>query len=265
MNPIWLLKNVRTSWRYRGNLSSFLKRLLWAYSNSVLGHWCPREMDIRFRYEEPLGKIQLRVRANGGSDGFIHGEVFEHQYYRLGLPFRPATILDLGANAGFTAIYFSRVYPSAKIIAVEPIAGNVRLLRWNLDGNAPGIGIVEAAVASQDGPLTMELNPMDYGHKVTTYPENKSAKRVQVPGISIPTLRKNAGWDRIGLLKIDIEGYEKELFAGNCDWLQSVDAICIECHEGFGEEELKQIALHHGFAAPKPLPGVWLLLRKLTL
>ena len=120
MNPIWLLKNIRTSWRYRGDLSSFVKRLLWTYSHSVLGRWCPSEMNIRFCYDEPIGKIRLRVRANGGSDGFIHGEVFEHHYYRLGLPFQPATILDLGANAGYTAVYFSRTYPSAKIMAVEP-------------------------------------------------------------------------------------------------------------------------------------------------
>ena len=102
---------------------------------------------------------------------------------------------------------------------------------------------------------------MDYGHKVAADPENGSAKRVQVPGMSIPTLRNKAGWERIGLLKVDIEGYEKQLFAGNCDWLRWVDAICIECHEGFGEEQLKHLAFHHGFAPPKPLPGVWLLLR----
>ena len=42
------------------------------------------------------------------------------------------------------------------------------------------------------------------------------------------------GLDRVGLLKLDIEGAEADLFEGDYrDWLHSVDAIAVEIHEGF--------------------------------
>ena len=63
----------------------------------------------------------------------------------------------------------------------------------------------------------------------------------------------------IGLLKVDIEGYEEVLFAGDCPWLLAVDALCIECHGGFGEEDLCRIAQRYGFLEPRRLPGIWYL------
>jgi hypothetical protein len=66
-------------------------------------------------------------------------------------------------------------------------------------------------------------------------------------------------WSRIGLLKVDTEGYERILFRDKCPWLSEVDAMFIECHEGFGEADLERIALAHGFEPPVKLPGIWFL------
>lgn len=39
--------------------------------------------------------------------------------------------------------------------------------------------------------------------------------------------------DTIDLLKVDIEGSEKELFAAADSWIGQVDAICLELHDRF--------------------------------
>jgi hypothetical protein len=39
--------------------------------------------------------------------------------------------------------------------------------------------------------------------------------------------------DRIDLLKIDVEGSEKEIFADSKSWISAVDAICVEFHDRF--------------------------------
>src|SRR5437588_7740528 len=44
----------------------------------------------------------------------------------------PQTIVDLGANIGLASLYFAERFRSARIIAVEPFAPNVELLRQNL-------------------------------------------------------------------------------------------------------------------------------------
>src|SRR5437773_4672900 len=118
MNPIWLLRNSSRSWRNRAGTLDFAKSLLWVYAGKLRAPERPREWEIGFRYPKPIGDLRLLLRANHGSDAFIHGEVFCHEYYRLPLESPPATILDLGSNAGLTAVYFGRLYPDAKLACV---------------------------------------------------------------------------------------------------------------------------------------------------
>jgi FkbM family methyltransferase len=173
------------------------------------------------------------------------------------------TILDLGSNAGFTVLYFARVYPQARIACIEPIADNLALLRENLAANHVSAEVFAAAVAVDEGRLTMTTDAHDYGHKVSgiAYGPQVAGQTVDVEALSIPTLMKRLGWDRIGLLKIDIEGYEGVLLKEKCDWLSGVDAMCIECHEGYGEKDLRALAETYGFQPPRLLPGTWLLVR----
>jgi hypothetical protein len=120
--------------------------------------------------------------------------------------------------------------------------------------------VIEAAVDTKDGMVSMQLMPADYGHKVISSMGTRSNGVIDVPAISIPTLLRKLSWDRIDLLKIDIEGHEKVLLSDKCEWLQVVETICIECHDGF-EMDLPTVAEKHGFAKPIRLPGIWLLRR----
>ena len=54
----------------------------------------------------------------------------------------------------------------------------------------------------------------------------------QIPAITISQLLAMSGEQRIGLLKIDIEGAEREVFAADSDeWLEKTDAMIIELHD----------------------------------
>ena len=200
------------------------------------------------------------LRSNSGSDVFIHSEVFEHEYYRLPLVAPPATILDLGANIGLTAVYFGRCFPDAQIAAVEPVPDNLRILAKNLDLNAVQATIVPAAVDTKDGEVFMQLGSMDYGHRVAVEGAPLDGG-IAVKAISVPSLLDRLGWDRIGLLKVDIEGHERALFSVDCGWLARVDALCIECHDEFGGSDLERLAQAYGFEPPQRLSGIWLMTR----
>jgi FkbM family methyltransferase len=249
MNPVWLARNVFRSWRYCATAQDAVARLWWNYAHKLPPPLRRAEYLIGFKYPS-VGEIRVLVRANSGSDGFVFGEVFEHEYYRLPIA-PPATIMDLGANAGFTAVYFGRIYPEAKIACVEPMRDNARVLRHNLHLNGIAAVVVEAAADIRDGAVSM-VSGLDYGHKV-------GAGDIEVKAVTLPSLLDQLGWERIGLLKVDIEGHEKVLFSTNCDWLHRVDNLCIECHDNFGEEDLKSIATRFGFSAPLRLPGIWFM------
>ena len=261
MNPLWLIRNCASSWRSRGGIADFVRRLLWIYSGKLPAAVRRKEWTIGFRYSEPIGSVRLLLRSNGGTDGFIHGEVFEHEYYRLPLTSPPETILDLGANIGLTSVYFSRVYPRALLACVEPVLGNVRALTRNLELNSIKAAVFPAAVDPQNGRVRMQLEARDSEHKVADANEEPRGETVEVDAISVPTLMARLGWPRIGLLKIDIEGHEKILLSRDCEWLNLVDAICIECHPGYDESDLRRLAERFGFLPPRNI-GNWLLQRR---
>lgn len=265
MNPLWLIKNVKRSWKVCPTWRDVIQSILWLYSDK-LAKWSrqPPQRTISFQYPPPVGLIKVAVRNNKGSDAFIFSEVFDHRYYDFALPNMPHTILDLGANIGFTGLYFSRKYPVADIVCVEPMPENVSLLRENLKANQASVRVVAKAIAVEDGTVTMQRAEMDYGHKVNAinFGRQLTGETIEVGAISIPTLMSEAGWTRIGLVKIDVEGYEGVLLRKNCGWLDRVDAICIECHEGFGKADLCEVAAKYGFLPPMDLPGISLLIRR---
>jgi hypothetical protein len=50
-------------------------------------------------------------------------------------------------------------------------------------------------------------------------------------GEGIASLLSSSGYDRISLLKMEIEGAEAVVFRDNAYWLHKVDAIAIELHD----------------------------------
>jgi FkbM family methyltransferase len=255
-----LAANTKVAWKRRANTINFFRRLTWVYADHLPPALAPREWTIAFRYPLPIGNVRFRLRNNGGADAFIHSEVFEHQYYRLPLARRPATILDLGANIGLSAIYFARLYPTSRIACVEPVPENLNLLIRNLRDNGVEAAVIAAAVDAKDGAVTMERGAADYGHKIAA--AASLAAWLEVASVSVPSILRRLGWDRIGLLKIDIEGHENVLLSQACDWLQDVDALCLEYHHHFAEAELGRLAQRFGFLPPQRLPGdIWFLTR----
>jgi FkbM family methyltransferase len=261
MDIAWLNRNIRASWRYRGGLPDFFARLCFVYSHRLPQFIRPPEWMISFRYPQPIGSLRLSLRTNNGADSFIHGEVFEHNYYRFEAPCPPRTILDLGANIGMTAIYFHRYFPNAELACVEPIPGNLNALRENLRLNAVKATIISDAINPTDGLVQMEIAEKDYGHRVANVDRRSGRKCIEVPAVSIPTLLRRLKWDRIGLLKIDIEGHEKLLLSENASWLGLVDAIFIEWHDESTSGDLRLLTEPFGFLPPEQLPGIWLVKR----
>jgi len=255
-----LRDNTAVAWGRRASTTDFVRQLAWLYSDKLPKTLKPPEWTIGFRYPAPIGGVRLHLRSNNGADAFVHSEVFENQYYRLPLRFAPATILDLGANIGLSAIYFARCYPESRIACVEPMPENVRLLIRNLKENAIEADVIAAAIDVKDGVVAIERGAADYGHRIAA--AAASAVSLEVASVSVPAIQRRLGWDRIGLVKIDIEGHESVLLSQACEWLADVDALCVEYHHHFAEAELGRLARQFGFLPPTRLPGeIWFLTR----
>jgi FkbM family methyltransferase len=159
------------------------------------------------------------------TDVYSFEEAFIRDFHHLDIDFDPRLIVDCGANVGYVSVLFANAYPNARIIAIEPEDSNLKVLRLNA-ASYPSIKIVDAAVWNTQGSVRIS-NPQD----------QKDAFRVEaadgggIRTVTIPGIMEMAGENRIDLLKLDIEGAEREIFSEPAPWLSQVAILMIELHD----------------------------------
>lgn len=135
-------------------------------------------------------------------------------------------IIDLGANGGFSVRYFADEYPEARIVAFEPDKSNFILAKLN--NNSEKVDWYNNAI----GNIKSIGNLTDPGLGNNSYRVSLSSEGL----VQISSLEDliedyiNQGFVPF-IVKIDIEGYEKELFSSNLRWIDQVPIIIIELHD----------------------------------
>ena len=148
-------------------------------------------------------------------------------------PYLPVveTVLDAGANIGYTAILFATWWPESTIISIEPDQENYELVLRNTQAY-PNIYVVPGALWNKEAFLSIEAGQED-GFVVRESAGGETKTENITRGISIPQLLKRFGKDRIDFLKLNVEGSEKEIFSeGYEDWLPQTGAMLVELHDG---------------------------------
>jgi FkbM family methyltransferase len=172
--------------------------------------------------------VHIRVRT---TDASIYREILLRGEYALDLPFTPATIVDAGANIGMASIYYAHRYPEARIVAVEAEQSNFDVLRRNV-APYPNILPIHAALWNRDGFVGVsEPDPSTGGFGKWGFVTHEGSG-VQARAVTMRTLMTETNIQQIDLLKVDIEGSEKQVFE-SCDWMNNVRAMVIELHDRF--------------------------------
>ena len=177
----------------------------------------------------PRFKHPIYMRAQT-SDVLNTEEIFVNGDYDFKFPEKITKIIDAGANVGFASIYFYKIFKNTKILAVEPEKSNFSLLKRNT-GPYKDIKILNRALWTKEANLKISNRGKtdNWGFMVE---EVKGDVDCEVRGISIESCMRIMGWDKIDLLKLDIEGSEKELFSEGYErWISKVKVIILELHE----------------------------------
>jgi FkbM family methyltransferase len=186
--------------------------LVFSSNNRVLS---PRQ--IRFK-----GGIELCYRLNKGDLHSIR-EVWFDEAYRLPFDDPSGALLDLGANIGLTSVWLAKRYSLSRVIAVEPDPNNAKLVRRNLELNGINGEVIEAAIGPHEGLARFESSQSSNLGRL-------SENGIPVAVTTVRAILERADISRLGLVKIDIEGGEQQLFDGPTEWLASADAIIAEFH-----------------------------------
>jgi FkbM family methyltransferase len=249
MKKSWTLSFVRQWWPAMSLRSVFAFRnytLRADKGNLIKGH------KIKLQMRSPIrGQIILR---EVGTDVLTFDEVLVEQVYKSVLPYlrECAYVVDLGANIGLTSLYFASCYAGCKLIAVEPNPSTYDVLCANLSAlvKAGRCKTLRAAIWGSETVLVADepKNPEHYSAFATRQASGPAPVGDEISGMPLPQIMAQAGFERIDLLKVDVEGAEVELFKGDLEWLRSVECIAIEFHEGSREAiGFDDIMAHYGF------------------
>ena len=181
--------------------------------------------------------------------------------------------VDVGAHVGYYARLFSElVGPEGLVVAVEPDPQNLSFLRGNLRGSQ--VRLFPVAVGREEGEADLYAPPSNSGGKsLGRVPEGLPQGRVAVRPLSTLLAEAGVGERRVRLLKLDVEGAEKDALESLGPWASRVEQVVCELNArtqrafGYAPSDLVELLSEMGYSAfalldptgaegePAPLPS----------
>jgi FkbM family methyltransferase len=190
----------------------------------------------RFRCERPLAaspkatsgmttksvKVLHKTLAIAGDDDYLRemGQEFEPTNVHLLslLCDTDSRVLDVGANIGMTALALSQICRRGQIAAIEPVPHTFQYLQRNVtEAGSDNINIFNFALGSREGHALMQGHPSNLSCSFV-------ADNYKIPAsdhfsytVTIRRLEEafcELSLDRLDFMKVDVEGFELEVFAG---------------------------------------------------
>lgn len=176
----------------------------------------------------PVKNVSFFIRKNT-KDKETFKEIFNSKIYQCKLPIIPKTIIDAGANVGFASIFFKSKYKNSEILALEIETENCTYFEKNMK-KFENIELLQKGLYNKKVKLIIE-DPFNATNSYIIKEVNDHEKYM-LESITIDDILAYKKWDTIDLLKIDIEGAEKNVFESNYEnWLPKTKIIMIETHD----------------------------------
>jgi FkbM family methyltransferase len=145
----------------------------------------------------------------------------------------PKLIVDCGAYAGYSTLYFLTKYKDAHVIAVEPDDRNLELCLLNLEPYANRVTLTHAAIWPESVGLTVRkgAHTGSSSEWATMVAPVENGAEPDVMGITLHDLLRDSGFAAIDLLKTNMP-HQYEIFSQNQNaWLPHVRNIVVRLHD----------------------------------
>ena len=192
---------------------------------------------------KPDRNYKLNLKNPPSSDVYAFYHLFKRQEYKPLIELiqgdnkvkGPFQILDIGGNIGLFSIYFHCFFPDSKFIIIEPFENNFNPMKSNIQQN----GFINAELVfggawNKEAYLKTVKDFRDEKDWATRVVE--SEEQTEIKGFTIIKLMEKFEHEFIDVLKIDVEGAEKYLFADikeASEFLSKTKYIAIEIHDEF--------------------------------
>ena len=241
---------VRNSldWRTRVIL---LKNLARFHASNMRGRRAGGDPPFRAKLLlAPNSELDIVVRTFSG-DLFVLFEVLMDRCYHIPDAVLPKesvrVVVDCGANIGLTSLYFASRYPNAQIFSIEPSLDNFKLLKRNTASVSRIVPVHGALVGRPRDHVRITTHAPAWGNFIAEDDEG-----AEVPAFTVDQIMERYGISYIDLLKVDIEGGEKEVFA-NGHFIPRVGLVIVELHNDYQLNDFAADVANWGFRAIAPM------------
>jgi len=160
-----------------------------------------------------------------GSEIIATGSWFRHDFDRLiatlaenGASTHGKAFIDVGSNIGTQTLYALVSGHFSRAVAIEPEPSNIRCIRLNvfLNDLEARVSVVPVAAGAVSGRGTLTLDGDNQGGHSFVMKREPSPGKLDVEVTTIDHIIQSLGIEpsAVGLLWIDVEGYEPEAIAG---------------------------------------------------
>ena len=161
-------------------------------------------------------------------DIFLEQPYSQKKFIRSDLIRNKWVIFDFGANVGYSSLFFMLTIPNSTVIALEPDVKNFQLAKWNTRDCKSRIYILHGAIGPRPGVVNITNESAESDAYRVSISDSENGVRMYSPN-ELAKLHKFD--DARKMYKIDIEGFEKELFSENTEWFSESDVVIIEPHD----------------------------------
>lgn len=181
------------------------------YHNHQNRHIKFDNLDLRFDSEDPSVQVY--------AERFWHEEFQSYFFDDVRENLNPDIILDIGANYGVTSVFMKNKMPKAELICFEPNPELITYIHFNLKNNKFNNYQVSKSIvgATKLFKASFHINPSG-SQDSRVIPADITWPAVFVNQTTITEIMKNYSGKKV-FMKIDCQGYEKEILDGAYDFL----------------------------------------------
>jgi FkbM family methyltransferase len=166
--------------------------------------------------------------------GFFEEDEISFVFNKLSDKSAPV-IFDIGSNIGLHTVRWSKVSSKAKVFAFEPSPETRDILERNISRNSltERVVVVPQAVSDKSGHETFFCCDDDAYSSLKDTKRKKVINSLQVQTTTVDKFVETHLLEKISLIKIDVEGFEREVIAGAVNTLKDLKPdLFVEIYSG---------------------------------
>jgi FkbM family methyltransferase len=149
--------------------------------------------------------------------------------YAAAVKLTDGAVLEVGANSGLYVVAASLLDDPGRVHAFEPFPPALRSLEANLELNdlRERVAVVPKACGAESGEAKMYIPARKHGDVLETSAslrfdfKGQHSGEIAVPVTTVDRYVAGAGLDRVGLMKLDVEGFEGPAMRGAAETLRT--------------------------------------------